>query len=437
VKHFDMARRFNRPALKLPPLLKPVETFQADLLVQDMTTVLSLCHANPIRVRATDYHIFSKARTLIEDHLVTLPEWLTALNYYPLSERTDLALDALRDLRFTSVKGQPGRDYRMEVSKKGIAWLGLTAAQRVKSIFDLLDKHPGSLASNGHGRLVWLPVANKFWLTQQGSKDIEAALARALQQLGTDGFRCLEGFIAYQSNEANPLKEGEKAEELRRIVLGWNYRRKAEEDLEQTWKAFLFRYIIHRLTVLGGIELGITQDEQVCLALTPWGQYHLGLIDEFNIPEQEAQDIIVQPNFEVVFLGTCASAEAEIGRFSERLGKGAGTLFKITKASILHAAELGLTAEQILSTLEKVSTKPIPPNISREITGWFASCRQIRVKSTILIHCPDEETAMKIQSLGKRDVTPLTSQILEVSSPQAKKKLIGKLRKQGIFLTRK
>ena len=96
---------------------------------------------------------------------------------------------------------------------------------------------------------------------------------------------------------------------------------------------------------------------------------------------------------------------------------------------------MGLTAEQVLSTLEKVSTKSIPPNISREISGWFASCRQIRVKSTILIHCPDEETAMRIMSLGKRDVTALTSHILELPSARAKKALVGKLRKQGIFVS--
>ncbi|MCH7919782.1 MAG: helicase-associated domain-containing protein [Planctomycetes bacterium] len=435
MKHFDMAGRFNRPAPKLPPLLKPVETFQADLLVQDMTTVLSLCHAEPMRVRASDYAIFSKARSLIEDHLVSLPEWLTSLNYYPLSERPLLAMDILYDLGFASTCGKRGRDYRVEVSKKGIEWLSRTATERVKFIFDLLIENRGSLTARGGERTIWLPIPNRYWLDKKKKTDLKATLDRAFRQLGTDAFRDLEGFISYQSIEANPLKEGETANELRQALLPRNQRHCSEEHMEKAWKKFLFDFAIHRLAKLGGIELGYTQDRQVCLALTPWGQYHLGLTNEFKVPEQEAQDVFVQPNFEVVFFGPCASAEAEIGRFSERVGKGAGTLFKITKASILHAAEVGLTAEQVLSTLEKVSTKSIPPNISREISGWFASCRQIRVKSTILIHCPDEETAMRIMSLGKRDVTALTSHILELPSARAKKALVGKLRKQGIFVS--
>ena len=78
-----IVKRFNRPTPKPPQSVKPVETFQADLLVQDMTIILSLCHANPMRVRANDYQLYSKARTLIEDHLATLPDWIKSLNYYP------------------------------------------------------------------------------------------------------------------------------------------------------------------------------------------------------------------------------------------------------------------------------------------------------------------------------------------------------------------
>jgi len=84
-----------KQAPKPPSPVKPVETFEADLLVQDMTTILSLCHADPMRVRASDNQLFSRTRILIEDHLVTLPDWIKSLNYYGQTERVDLALHLL------------------------------------------------------------------------------------------------------------------------------------------------------------------------------------------------------------------------------------------------------------------------------------------------------------------------------------------------------
>ena len=426
--------RYNRPKPTCPQRLEPVETFKADILVQDMTTILSLCHACPIRVRSQDQQIFSKARTLVEDHLVTLPEWVTSLGYPPLPERIDLAVAALHDIRYMYIKGRSGRNFQLEVSKPGLDWLELTGAQRAKSLFDLLTKHHGSLTPLQREHFPWLAIANGYWVEQKNRITIKAALERSLAQLETDGFLSLEALTSYESIYANPLKKGVHAAELQEFYVNWRDPDRSEEHLEHIWREILSKFIVRRLATMGAIELGLTQDQQVCVALTDWGRYHLGKTDTFELPTQEAQDVLVQANFEVVFLGSHASAEAEIGRFAARVGKGMGTLFKISKASILQAAELGLTAEQVLSTLEKVTTKAIPANISREITGWFAACRQIRIKSTILIHCPDEETAMKIQALGKRDVTPLTPQILEVSSVKAKKTLLGKLRKQGIFI---
>jgi len=419
---------------KPPEPVKPVETFQAALLVQDMTTVLSLCHANPMRVRAADNQLFSKTRTLIEDHLVNVPDWVISLNIYNPTLRLDLACHLLDDLGFVSTRGKQGKDFRMEVSKKGLAWLVLTEAQRVRFMFDLLHEHQGRWTSKRHTRTLWWPGVNVSWLKKDEKCLVKTALDGAFQDLPPTVFYRLEDFLTYQSIQANPLKERDTGDLLKRLFSYWNYFRATEENLETKWKEFIFNYTTHRLVVMGALCLGRDQDGKVCLALTAWGQYYLGLTDEFIMPRQEAREVLVQPNFEIVFLSPYASVEAEIGRFAERVGKGVGTLFKITKASILHAADAGLTAKQVLSTLEKVSTKSVPPNISREIAGWFDSCRQIHIKSTILIHCPDEETALKIQSLGKQDVTPLSGHILELSSAKAKKILIAKLRKQGIFV---
>jgi hypothetical protein len=70
--------------------------------------------------------------------------------------------------------------------------------------------------------------------------------------------------------------------------------------------------------------------------------------------------VMVQPNFEVTFLGEAPRAEAEIGRFAERRGRRLGALFQITKQSIFAAAMAGMTAADVFEILERVCTREVP-----------------------------------------------------------------------------
>ena len=143
---------------------------------------------------------------------------------------------------------------------------------------------------------------------------------------------------------------------------------------------------------------------------------------------------MVQPNFDVVFLAAEPRAEAEIGRFAERKGRHMGTLFKITKRSILTAAAAGITAEQTLEALRQCCSGELPPNVQREISGWFAQCHRVNLRSAVLIHCPDGETAARVQAVAGSKVTPITDTILELHDPSAQAALLRKLREASIFV---
>jgi hypothetical protein len=98
-----------------------------------------------------------------------------------------------------------------------------------------------------------------------------------------------------------------------------------------------------------------------------------GLPDRDEEEAGAASELVVQPNFEIVFLSPSAAAEAVLGRFCERVGREVGVLFRLTRQSLLRAAAAGLETEQVLATLTQGSRNPLPPNVEHEIRGWMGA----------------------------------------------------------------
>ena len=127
------------------------------------------------------------------------------------------------------------------------------------------------------------------------------------------------------------------------------------------------------------------------------------------------------------------TAEAAISRFAGRRGTGLGTLFRITRRSVLAAAASGLTAEQALATLGRLASRGVPDNVRREIAGWFAQTRRITLRPAVLLHCPDAETAGRVLAAGGKNVAPLTDTVVELQEPEMAGTLVRKLREMGVF----
>jgi hypothetical protein len=160
----------------------------------------------------------------------------------------------------------------------------------------------------------------------------------------------------------------------------------------------------------------------------------------FLVPVAKEKNAIVPPRYrafsrDVVFLAPEPRAEAEIGRFAERRGQHMGTLFRITKRSIIAGAAAGITAEQTFETLRECCSGELPPNVQQEISGWFAQCRRASLRPAVLIHCPDAETAARVQAVAGTAVTPMTETILKLHDASAQAALLRKLREAGTFVS--
>ncbi|HET6485377.1 MAG TPA: helicase-associated domain-containing protein, partial [Spirochaetia bacterium] len=62
--------------------------------------------------------------------------------------------------------------------------------------------------------------------------------------------------------------------------------------------------------------------------------------------------------------------------FSQRLGRGIGVLFRLSRESVTRAARAGMTAEEVEAALSRGSRSPLPPNVEHEIKDWIRVVRE-------------------------------------------------------------
>ena len=429
--------RLNRKPPVAPSAVEVTNTFQAPLLIHDMTTVLVTAAAEPLRVKAGDNQLFAKAQKTLQESISGLPKWVEEGFLVDKESRVADALDHVERLGLIQEKGVRGKDRRIETTEEGLKWLELPAKARLRQMLDSIRKTTERLKKSSdfyHGAPSLLPYQVSLPDEKLFQKVAQAAKAQYVS-LPLDAFVDLNNFRDYHSRSGNPLLDQVEAGGRVEGTFGPRYFYEATaEEMEESWSALLWNILRTRLLTTGAAAVGYTKDGSWCLRLTDAGRYLLGLADDFEFEEATGGDIIVQPNFEVVFLGPRPLAEVEIARFAERRGSHVGLLFKITKNSVMKAAATGLTVESLLEILARNCSKAIPGNVSHEISGWFRNCRKISVHSTLLIRCPDAETAARVQAASGGTAFPVTDTILELRELDRRSELVRKLKGMGIFV---
>ena len=171
--------------------------------------------------------------------------------------------------------------------------------------------------------------------------------------------------------------------------------------------------------------------------ITSIGRYLLRCAPEFvlDAPAPSSTPVRVQPDFEVVFVSASPALEAAISRFAERRGTGVGVLFRITRASIVSAAQAGLGADEVLATLARSSSTPVPANVEHEIRAWFGRCRRLALEPVHLLRCPDAATAARVlAAVGANKLELVSETLLALGDPKQKAAVMRLCRKAGLFL---
>jgi hypothetical protein len=195
----------------------------------------------------------------------------------------------------------------------------------------------------------------------------------------------------------------------------------------------LYQLLMERLIALGGVQLGRSGDRLV-VRRTPVGAYMTGATSAWRYDDAPAGDVlVVQPNFDIVFLAPEPSAEAALARFAERVGHGVGTLFRLTRASVFEAAAAGLTADELIGTLQRLGRSDVPANVAAEVRGWFDRTRRVTRRRTTIVECPDEETALRVLAAAGKRGRRLGPTVVELPGRTAFGAVDRKLKTEGIF----
>jgi len=437
------ARELRRPATAAPTPVVPVETFDLAVRMEDMTTVLAAAAAEPVRVRANDLAVFARARKAIDARLVVLPEWTAPLLPLDPERRVAVAVGELRQRGLAGVRGIGGGEPYLEATAAGTRWLAGTPQARLEALLAPFrrssERNPPSYAAayDTDRTPGFFPYVLPFYSVPNGL-DLRDALGHAFGATAGGAFMPLAAFLDHQARAANPLLALHAAGDFGRAQMTYYTGPHADprQQLRALWRQMLEQFLVDRLAAFGGVRLGRAPDGALCVALADPGRYLFGTSAAFAYGADEAGAVVVQPNFDVVFLAPNPAVEAEVARFAERVGQAPGVAFRLTRASVLAAAEAGLAREDLLGVLARASSKPLAANVAREVEGWLAGVRRARVRTATLLECPDEETATRVLGALGAKAHRLTPTLFELTAgaPAEEAGLLRRLRAAGVFL---
>jgi hypothetical protein len=139
---------------------------------------------------------------------------------------------------------------------------------------------------------------------------------------------------------------------------------------------------------LGMVDVGVRDRQPVSFRLTPHGAaLLLGEPAPATPPEEP---LVVQPNFDVLAPAHASLyAHFQLGRFAEQRGAEAAAVFRMTRRSILGAAERGVGVDEIVGFLEEQSGRAVPQNVSATLYEWAGRYGQLTLQRGYVLQAED------------------------------------------------
>ena len=407
--------------------------FCRPLLIDDMATLLLEATAAPPRIKADKFTLFARARDSIGGALTALPDWIRD-NEGPFTRgvRVDVAAYHARQLGLASAAGERGRDLSLVVTERGRRWLTGAAADRLKQVVDAVcSESDGGEDDAGtwEAGLAYLPYDPNLEYAWIPGVDCRRAIVDAFRSVANADAVSLDHFLRQDCRRHNPLHA--------LSVLPYVH----EEDLDQRWNSAVAAFFNRRLIALGAVALGPLTDGQLGFRLTSVGRYLLGETGRFELDVlDETGDVLVQPNFEIVFLAPSLDAQLRARAIAEPTTalqgpESVGTLFVLSRDSVQRAVSAGQDAEQVATSLRELSKHPLPDNVERQVAAWAAEVRWIEVRPAVVVECGDAETAARVLAVAGERSRELSATAVELPAgtrlTAAQRK---KLRAAGIFV---
>lgn len=204
-------------------------------------------------------------------------------------------------------------------------------------------------------------------------------------------------------------------------------RRKTWERLELPW---LFQVFHGPLYHLGLVELAAESGAPGLnrFRLTALGRSVLsGRFSPATAPGHPTEPAtepawIVQANFEVLaYLDRAAPTQiAFLSRVAERQpGSGAVAIWKLTRDSVYQALEAGVPLPDLLETLERNASQPVPDGVRRTLQDWAGRRERLRVyRNVSILEFADQPSRDAALAAGEVPGEPLGDRYVRVSGLQ-------------------
>jgi len=416
-------------------------------LVDDMTILLTEASLAPIPLRQSDHKPYAKSIKAITSKFYQLPEECNHLFRYTDEERLRMAMLALDRNELVSIQTRKKeKTICLYAEEEGRYWLKLSDRDRLEEILTMEQEY--------HKRFYDLNRSN-FPLDSTCFKNIEHIRDEFSNPYNTPNLTgSLYGALKMLADVNQPVTETSFFE--RQVFLenplftllqcglpymnqeDWHFQNIIEkQQMINFWLRSFQKFIIWKAIPLGLLKIGLIPEERdYAISLSDEGLFFTENLKRLPAIKQSDSSILIQPNFDIVFMSQNPRAEVKLGQFCERLNSGIGTLFKITRTSIQKGASIGLTVEYVLGVMTELSNKTVPPNVTEQVKNWISQCKKIAISTKVLFTCPDIETALQIKSSGKDKVEQITDTIIAVSDKKYAKSLEKKLKKMGIFRER-
>jgi hypothetical protein len=431
-----IAKRLSSASPVPPVAVEVSEAFQSPFQIDDMVVVLSACVVEPIRLRTNDRQIFEASRQALAADLGTLPGWFDDSLQFSPEYRISLAINCLADFDFLKQSGRPGTNYSLKATEAGFRWLSLAPKEKLRAVLDgILGATEDDSQLYARESMPLVPDLHTFG-TRVDPEQCRAAVIDSWTQVPTGAFIRLGDFLSFHARVNNPLAVQARKDRNFTLSLEGRYLSAPnDEELEAAWQRLLYGFLKFRLLPLGGVRAGVESGgSAISVSLSGIGAYLLGAAKDFELASDAGARILVQPNFDIVFLAPSARLESEFSRFAERTGRHVGTLFRITKASVMLAAAAGYSAERVLDLLRECAQAALPANVEKEIGGWFGRYRQVDIRPAVLIYCPDEETSIRVLTALGKSASRVSPTLLEFHRAKIPPAVAKKLRDAGVFI---
>jgi len=394
---------------------KPVEndrevSLGVDLLV-DMERILEIVHSENVEV-TREGAIYKKTEERIVGQLVTA--------VYPEIFNGDPAQQLITLCRRLSLFDLDGSRLRCDMIRRR-AWLGKRPLAKLREVYNLLHAeirrerwsfHQGVL------RQIFIEHLTKFqpgtWIP-----------ARAI-------------FTHTMASYLLSLKEREVDVEFRRRWSEDFHHEKLVVSLDRLHHDLSW-WVLHRLALLGIVDLGYREGAFQSLKLSPIGAQLLGI----PLPAVEPGRLIVNPDFEILYFPG-SDREPDIvlplSHFSDRMRSERVKRFQLNCESVKRGIISGMDVQAILNFLDTNATTPVPPNVRYSIKEWAEGVEPIQRQRVLLLRARSKKGADRLESVLETKNVPCERLgenaivIQGVKGERALRELADHLRDQGLCL---